>query len=269
MGNGFPFLMVTFEIRDVSDEVARNFEREFFMRQNVLETHLASMSFGDLFSGDIHVTIFEYMPPASQALLPAWRGCRGQMKFAALRVRQGRAAILHELVHVYEPNQVRFLAEGFAVYLEETIGNIDVYPTFGAAIEARLKSTHSSALASVKLDVFERVSVGRGLSLGNSIELQTAIPVTAERAAYSYLVSGSFVKFLIAVHGVDKFKALYELTPLTPGVSMPVVHDRYERVFSKPLSELQAEWLRWLENFPRAMSPLESGTCPLSASSET
>jgi hypothetical protein len=240
--------MVIFNIRDVSDEVGRNFEREFLVRQSILEAYLTSMSFVDLFSGDVHVTISEYTPPASQALLPAWRGCRGKMKFAALRVRQGRAAILHELVHVYEPNQVRFLAEGFAVYLEEKIGNIDVYPTFGTAIDARLKSAHSSTLASVKLNVFDHVSVGMGSSLGNSVELETAIPISAKRGAFSYLVSGSFVKFLIEAYGVNKFKALYRLTPLTPRMSVPGNHARYEEVFAKPLSELQAEWLRWLQN---------------------
>src|SRR3954463_5650135 len=99
--------MVMFDIQDVSDDTAWNFEREFLVRQDILKSHLTSMSFGELFSGDIHVAISEYTPPASQALLPAWRGHRGQMKFAALRVRQGRAAILHELAHVYEPNQAR------------------------------------------------------------------------------------------------------------------------------------------------------------------
>jgi hypothetical protein len=244
--------MVTFDIRDVSDDVAGNFEREFLARQNALRVYLTSRSPVDLFSGDIHVTVCEYAPPASQALLPAWRGHRGQMKFAALRVRQGRAAILHELVHVYEPNQVRFLAEGFAVYLEEKIGNIDVYPTFGSSIEERLNSTHSSELPSLKLDIFDGVSVGGGLSLGDSVELETQIPIAAERGAYSYLVSGSFVKFLICAYGMEKFMLFYELTPLVPGASRLGDPNRYEWVFRTSLTELQAEWLRWRQNVLRA-----------------
>jgi hypothetical protein len=206
------------------------------------------MSFGELFSGDIHVAISEYTPPASQALLPAWRGHRGQMKFAALRVRQGHAAILHELAHVYEPNQARFLAEGFAVYLEEKIGNIEAYPTYGMAIEERLRSAGSSALASVQLDIFDGVSVGKGVPLGSGVKLETAIPDRAQRAAYSYLVSGSFVKFLIQNYGVDQFRALYKLTPLMPGASLPEDRGRYHRIFSKPLLDLQTEWLKWLKH---------------------
>jgi len=244
--------MVIFDIRDVSDDVAENFEREFLVRQKTLRAYLTSRSLVELFSGEIHVTVCECVSPASMALLPAWRGHRGQMKFAASRVRQGRAAILHELVHVYEPNQVRFLAEGFAVYLEEKFGNIDVYPTFGSAIEERLNGTHSLALAYLKLNVFDGVSVGRGMPLGDSIELETMIPVAAQRGAYSYLVSGSFVKFLISAYGMDKFMALYKLTPLLPGVSKPGDPNRYEWVFRTSLAELQAEWLRWLQNALRA-----------------
>src|SRR5437588_2228301 len=158
--------MVTFDINGVDFEVARNFEREFFERHNVLRGYLGAMGFDGLFSGNFYVRVSEYMPPASRALLPAWMGQRGQMKFAALRVKQGRAAILHELVHVYEPNQVRFLAEGFAVYLEESIGNINVFPTLGSSIQARLRSASSLALASVRFHVFDKVSVGGGTSLG-------------------------------------------------------------------------------------------------------
>jgi len=239
--------MVTFDLRDVTDEVAKNFESEFFLRKKTLEDYLESTNFVALFTADIHVEVLEYTPPTSEALLPAWRGRRGWMKFAALRARQGRAAILHELTHVYAPNQVRFLAEGYAVYLEEKLGNIHAYPTLGTPIEERLGCANRSASQLVKLDVFDRVSIGMGLSLGDSVELKPAIPIPAERGAFSYLVSGSFVKFLIDIYGLKKFKDLFELTPLTPGASPQADPDRYERVFGKPLTGLQTEWLGWLE----------------------
>ncbi len=40
------------------------------------------------------------------------------MEFPAWRVNAGKAAILHELAHVFFPNGNRFLAEGLAVYLQ-------------------------------------------------------------------------------------------------------------------------------------------------------
>lgn len=240
--------MVTFDIRDVTDEVAQKFESEFFLRKKTLETYLASSNFSQSFSGNIHVEVSEYTPPVSQALIPAWKGCRGRMKFAALRARQGNAAILHELAHVYAPNQVRFLAEGYAVYLEEKIGNINAYPTFGSSIEARLRDTSLSALGLVKLDDFDRVPVGTGVWLGDNVGLNASIPATSERRAYSYLVSASFVKFVVDSYGLDKFHALYELTPLTPAASTQADSGRYKNVFGKFLSALQIEWLGWLES---------------------
>src|SRR5262245_66220605 len=38
----------------------------------------------------------------SMALIPAWRGERGQMIFGAKRVNAGEAATVHEMIHVYE-----------------------------------------------------------------------------------------------------------------------------------------------------------------------
>ena len=61
------------------------------------------------------------------------------------------------------------------------------------------------------------------------------------------MVSGSFVKFLVETQGLEKFKTLYELTPLTPGVATIADPDRYENVFGKPLTALQTQWLYWLE----------------------
>src|SRR5215203_6026046 len=48
----------------------------------------------------------------SRSLVPAWSDQRGYMEFPAWRVVAGKAAITHELVHVYFPNGNRLLAEG-------------------------------------------------------------------------------------------------------------------------------------------------------------
>jgi hypothetical protein len=235
---------VKFEIMDIDDQTAEKFKQEFFARKKTLEDYLASEKFTELFSDQIRVEVLNLVPPVSEGLLPAWEGQRGVIKYAAQRVREGKATTLHELVHVYAPNQVRFLAEGFSVYVEERLGNIEVYPTHGSAIEPQVKT---AALASVQLDLFDRVSTKRGVPLGNNVGLEAAIPDQIKRWTYSYLVSGSFVKFLIDRYGLVKFKALYDMTPLTPGVAEVANPRRYEGVFGKSLTELQTEWLRWLD----------------------
>jgi hypothetical protein len=165
------------------------------------------------------------------------------MTFASLRVRQGRAAIVHELSHVYAPNQARFLAEGLAVYLEETIGNLEAYPTCGISVENRLRDAGRPALQSINLATFDRVSVGNGRSLGESVAINPQFVRAENHGVYSYLVAGSFVRFLIASRGADKFKTLYEMTPLTPGKCTPLSPERYKVCLGATLPDLQNDWL--------------------------
>ena len=67
------------------------------------------------------------------------------MEFPAWRVEARKAAIAHELVHVFYPNANRFLAEGFAVYLQDEIGGNPAFPNFGRPLHAlvleRLRGT--------------------------------------------------------------------------------------------------------------------------------
>jgi len=236
---------IQFDIQDVSQTVAEKFRNDFRQRKRVLEQYFAATRFVTPFSGQLRVNVLDYSPPASEALLPAWEGRRGQMKFAASRANEGTASILHELTHVHAPNQVRFLAEGYAVYLEEMIGNIDAYPTFGDSIEGQMRTISTSALSSVSLSAFDLVTTKRNHMLGDNVGLDAAISHPADRGSYAYLVSGSFVKFLIDAHGLAKFKAFYELTPLTPGLSPIADPARYTAVFGKTPAELQTLWLGW------------------------
>jgi hypothetical protein len=199
------------------------------------------------------VKAFAYVPPASEALLPAWEGNRGHMKFAASRLKDGKAAILHELAHVHAPNQVRFLSEGYSTYLEEMIGNIGAYPTLGRLMAEQMKVLHKlypRALEAVKLETFDRVSTQRGFLLQNNVGLEMAIPDGDDkgrnRGDYSYLVSGSFVKYLIHAYGLEKFRGLYELSPLTPGVATPADPGRYYKAYGKSLLDFEKEWRNWL-----------------------
>ena len=81
--------------------------------------------------------------------------------------------------------------------------------------------------------------------------LEPAFPPTGRegedrRRTYSYLVSASFVKFLIHNHGQSQFKALYDLTPLIPMETRQADPARYHRIYGKSLTELQTGWRSWL-----------------------
>jgi hypothetical protein len=46
------------------------------------------------------------------------------------RTRENTGALLHEIVHIYTPNNSRFLAEGLAVYLHTTLAGNPAFPNF-------------------------------------------------------------------------------------------------------------------------------------------
>ena len=70
---------------------------------------------------ELHVLVSDAYK-ISRALVPAWERRSGVLEFPPLRVVSGKAAILHELTHVYLPNGNRFLAEGLATYLQARLG---------------------------------------------------------------------------------------------------------------------------------------------------
>jgi hypothetical protein len=57
-----------------------------------------------------------------------------------------------------------------------------------------------------------------------------------------YPIAGSFVQFLIETHGMEKFRALYEQTPLVPLVQSAGSADRWGSIYGISLAELQEEW---------------------------
>jgi hypothetical protein len=237
---------VTFSIKDVSRYDAEKFRRDFRLRQKSLEQYFTATRVTTLFAGNINVHVYDYSPPTAESLLPAWEGHRGQMKFAASRAKDGTANFVHELCHVHAPNEVRFLTEGYSTYLEEMLGNIEAFPTFGDSIENAIKKFGNSPLAVVELDRFDGIATQRHHEIGDNVGLETVIPDRRDRVNYTYLISGSFVKYLINAYGLYKFKKLYELSPLTPGVATVADPARYQAIFGKSLTELQADWLNWL-----------------------
>ena len=158
------------------------------------------------------------------ALIPAWRGERGQMIFGAKRVDAGEAATVHEMIHVYAPNANRFLAEGLAVYAHDLLGGPPAYPNFAKSLD----------------DIAGR-SANRELAM--ALE-RTPTPNPLESVSKEgEAIAGSFVKFLIERNGMDKFRALYTLTPLAPMQRDPGGPGRWHQVYGQSFEAIVDAWL--------------------------
>lgn len=178
--------------------------------------------------GKIRIEIEDSRGP-SMALVPAWRGERGAMIFRTFVVRRSASAIIHEIVHLIAPNGNRFLAEGMAVYAHEHLGGQNAYPNNGRDLHraARDLAEPGNVVALSEFATPNRLQM-------NSLD-----------GRESYLVAGSFVRYLIETHGMEKFRKLYALTPLVTG-SRSAGGDpaRWERIYGKSIDLLAADWSR-------------------------
>ena len=154
----------------------------------------------------------------SRSLVPGYFGKRGVLEMPLRRVRDNNGALLHEIVHIYAPNNNRFLAEGLAVYLHTKLGGNPAFPNFGED----LRRSAARALSEVKsLEALNSVRTPRPLS---SVMDETT----------AYVLAGSFVGFLIERYGLPQFRSLYET-------------ENYEQVYGRSLDTLQKEWRLNLE----------------------
>lgn len=149
----------------------------------------------------------------SMALIPAYHGDRGFMEMPLRRVRDNDGALLHEIVHIYAPNNNRFLAEGLPVYLHDKLGGNPGFPNFGKDLSVLARERLSEVSSLARLD-----------------RVRTPIPLsTAANEQTAYILGGSFVGFLIEKHGLPKFRDFYET-------------GNYEKVYRKSLEILEREW---------------------------
>jgi hypothetical protein len=149
----------------------------------------------------------------SKALVPSYQGNRGFMEMPLRGVRNNDGALLHEMVHIYAPNENRFLAEGLAVYLHHKMAGNRAFPNFGKSLDAEA----GERLAQIEsLDRLNAVRTPR--PLGSVLDEQSA-----------YIFAGSFVGFLIEKYGLPEFRKLYE-------------SGTYESAYGKSLWELEKEW---------------------------
>jgi hypothetical protein len=186
----------------------------------------------------------------SRALVPAAVDRRGRMEFPAWKAIAGEAAILHELVHVYFPNGNRFLAEGLAIFLQATIGGNPAFPNFGRPLHEMVRELareivpqymfgKPESLEEIRLADLDRIGTPSPLRLRVGRYLYEDTPVGQ---AHIYPIAGSFVQFLIAAHGTDKFQALFARTPLVPFGRDSGVPDRWIDVYGFSLTDLEMQW---------------------------
>ena len=149
----------------------------------------------------------------SKALIPAYHGNRGFMEMPLRGVRNNNGALLHEIVHIYAPNDNRFLAEGLAVYLHQRLAGNRAFPNFGKPLnaEARRRLAHIESLEDL-----------------NSVRTPQPLGAVLSEES-SYILAGSFVGFLIEKYGLTEFKKLYET-------------GTYEAVYGKSFAALEKEW---------------------------
>lgn len=196
-----------------------------------------------------------------RSLVPAWQRNWGHMEFPSYRVMVSEATILHELVHVYFPNANRMLAEGLAVYLQQKIGRNPAYPNFGGDLHMMIRCgvpaggpMSPPSRKNVNLSALDKIST--------PTELTLRIGSNVEKSGWTYIISGSFVRYLIEqhdkesgaddAHRLDKFRTLYMLTPFAPLQRDAGAPDRWKEVYGVSLAELEQKW----------KSVVEAQVCP-------
>jgi hypothetical protein len=186
----------------------------------------------------------------SKSLMPAAVGQQGRMELPAWKVVAGEAAIAHELVHIYFPNGNRLLAEGLAVHLQAEIGGNPAFPNFGRPLHAiacemlRKVVPEFAKGAAGSLDKLRLVDLDR-IATPSPLRLRVGLNLFQDDAsgqAHIYPIVGSFARFLIETHGLDRFRNLYDMTPLKPFERNPGPPQRWAEVYGLPLDKLEQEW---------------------------
>jgi len=210
----------------IDAENLSNGEEEDFAK--VLRAAIAKVCkwWGPTYTGPFKITISDSRGP-SMSLLPAWRGKRGSMLFRSRPTTAGRTAITHEVVHVFAPNGNRFLAEGLAVFAHEYLGGRSAYPAF----DYELHQAAKRHLESVDLSEMDSLALPERLRTEKIDETQ------------AYFVAGSFIKFLISTHGMEKFRRLYAMTPMVPrSKNQAGSPERWREVYGVDLKTLEKAW---------------------------
>jgi len=183
----------------------------------------------------------------SKSLVPAWMGKLGCMYFPAWRVAERKAAIAHELAHVFFPNANRFLAEGLALHLQAELGGNPAFPNFGRSMHVIAREILPGMLASAPPNYAERGVLSDMESIATPSPLQLRIGANfygedKHGQEIIYPIVGSFTSFLAETRGLSMFQALYNRTPLQPGMCAVARPERWLDVYGLTVGELEKQW---------------------------
>jgi hypothetical protein len=172
------------------------------------------------------------------------------MEFPASRVAARKAAIAHELVHVFFPNANRFLAEGLAVYVQAVMGGNPAFPNFGRPLHELARERvrdmvpafspgEPESLSSIQFADLDVIATPNPLVLRVGKDFYGEEPRGQGRI---YPLAGSFVQFLVETRGWAMFRKLYQRTPFVPLQQCAGSPDRWMEVYGRPLADLEGEW---------------------------
>jgi hypothetical protein len=201
---------------------------------------------------DLHVHVSRRFR-ISRSLVPAWNDRRGHMEFPTSRAVDRKAALAHELTHVFCPNGNRFLAEGLAVYVQAEIGSNPAFPNFGEPLHALVRRIlpaivprsggamrwNPDGLAPLRLADLDAIATPSPLTLRVGSNFYGEEP---RGQGTIYPIAGSFVAFLIETRGMALFRELYRRTPLVPGLCQAGAPDRWRDAMGFSLTEFEVEW---------------------------
>jgi hypothetical protein len=179
-------------VQVLSDELTRP-EAEAYCRYAIRERRKVEGFWGVTWNEPIRIHVSRAYQ-ISRALVQDHLGNRGLLEMPLRRTRENTGALLHEIVHIYAPNNNRFLAEGLAVYLHTTLADNPAFPNFREELR-RLAVRRLSGVKSV--EALNRVRTPR--PLGTVMDEKTA-----------YILAGSFVGLLLERYGLTLFLRLYE-----------------------------------------------------------
>jgi hypothetical protein len=194
----------------------------------------------------------------SRALVPAWEGRSGTIEFPTRRVLAGRAAIVHELTHVFFPSGNRLLAEGLAIYLQALLGRNPAFPNFSQPLHEAARNRLFDVLPALAAG---DVTTLAALDVASLDAIPTPNPLTLEIGgricgedkdgqATLYCLAGSFVQFLIDAYGLARFRRLYMLAPLRAGELDAGPANRWREVYGRSLTDIEGEWKSLLAEAP-------------------
>lgn len=237
------------DIDGLTEANRRDFEADFARDLARLATWAAEHDWAPLVVPRLRVVVSQRYR-ISKSLVPAWYGRAGHMEFPAWRVAARKAAIAHELVHVFFPNANRFLAEGLAVYLQSEIGGNPAFPNFGRPLHELARANvlaMAPGFAQGGPRSLDNIVLGQldAIATPSPLELQVGTDFYGEEPrgqARIYPLAGSIVQFLIETRGMTAFRTLYSRTPLVPLRRNAGSPDRWSEAYGRSLADIEHEW---------------------------